>query len=250
MDMGEDRLFKEIADIMKRNSEFLNLNARQFCEEILELLNDPINFMEDLCNLFHITSEGQNLDRLRSLFVRDAMLVYLHNILFPSVFSLYINVLLGNFPAFLRDLRFMIESLAKCYVVDAKYPEKGVLEKMKLISKWRSERRIVRALDSELNTDSRATKLWHKLSEETHLSGYVKRVIENIEVVGMPPDWALTPAPWRELRGEDIDEILDPKRGFHIFLCEFREILSIAWKNYLSKLEIERKKRSKNEASI
>jgi len=241
MDMGKDRLFKEITDIMKRNSEFLNLNAKQFCEEILELLNDPVNFIEDLCKLFNITSEGRNLDRLRALFVRDAMLVYLHNILFPSVFSLYINVLLGNFPAFLRDLRFMIESLAKCYVVDVKCPEKDVFEKMKVISKWRSEHRIVRILDSELNTKSRATKLWHKLSEESHLSGYVKRIIENIEIVGVPPDWALTPAPWRELCGEDTDEILDPKRGFHIFLCEYREILNIAWKKYLSKLEIERK---------
>lgn len=236
--------FGEICEVMEKNYKFLMKHADRFLNELQCFINDPIECMEDILNVFGIKKETKNLSQLIHAAESQCMIFFVHNILFPTCQSAFINVLIGNLPGFCRDLRFLIESLAKCYWADKNYKDNHVFKKWELLSKGGvSEREFIQKLDQEFEIE-RAIKLWGKLSEEAHLKGYLRRVGGSLSVIGMPPTWALT-IPNEYWEG-DIDEIFTTLKGYHDFLCEFREILQIVWKKYITNLKETRTKLTKS----
>ncbi|MBS7635799.1 hypothetical protein KEJ37_00395 [Candidatus Bathyarchaeota archaeon] len=233
--MGEDTYILDIFSAMKKNLEFLKQNAERFYDEILELVNDPIKCLEDIADAFGIKVDKKDFNDVIRAAETDFMIFYIHNVLYPTTISAHINILIGNLPGFCRDLRFLIESLAKSYWADIKHAGKHLFEKWKIIdeSKMR-DHEFVKELDRELGM-KRATKLWGKLSEEIHFKGYIKRVEKSFSTIGMPPSWALT-IPCEYWEG-DMDEIFETFKGYHEFVCEFREIFQIIWKKYIEKLK-------------
>jgi hypothetical protein len=207
---------------MKENEEFLKRNAKHVLDETVELINDAID------RLWNLTKK----ENAKELAVRQAMAFQVLHVLMPTSYSILANLLLGNIPDCFRDLRFMIESLAKCYLADLKYPHQTFFEtKLKLLeaeTKRKDDRRIVtkrehdfiEEFDKTIGLKGASVKLWGRLSQEAHIKRYTERVVGHVIRKNIPPGFALViPMNYTE----DELEILE---NLYAFMCKYRKILS------------------------
>jgi len=232
--LHEFRYISNACRIMKTNMKFLKQKANQFYEELRVFLDMPVQCMNDIAKVFEIRCKPENIKNLSEAFKTQMMFHYVHEILYPTSNSALINVLIGDLPGFCRDLRFLLEALAKSYLTDIKHGKKHIREKMQLLNKEKKEHEWIKELDQEIG-EKRAMRLWGKLSEDIHFNKYVKRIEKSIDVLGIPPSWALL-IPCEFWEG-DVDEILSDVWSYHGYLCEFIEILNLIWKKYLNILK-------------
>lgn len=119
-------------------------------------------------------------------------------------------------------MRFILESLAKCYLADLRYPQETFFA------------RRLEALHREKGADGRGTKreyeflrefrgvlgggkaleLWSSLSKEGHAYGYMERVVSNIADRGNVPTYALV-IPMNYTAGDrgDLNELYEHTQG-------------------------------------
>ena len=157
-------------------------------DEIVELANDAIDYV----------SSYAKQDKGGKTYTEKTTHFYAYHVLMPSSNALLVNLLAGNLPACFRELRFLIETLAKCYLADLHHPDFSFFEK-RLYFLQHPEGRKKRVPETDLikefaeksGTGDRAIKLWKTLSEETHAKKFVERVVNNVTNYKNIPAYAL-----------------------------------------------------------
>ncbi len=203
-------LSSEITPILRKNEEFLRNQVEVVYREAIDFVNDAIDYYIEFFKQF------------REIAI-SATLHYIFFILMPISYSIFTNLLLGNIPACFRELRFLVESLAKCYLADLKFSNIPIFdERIKEVEKGKKEHEIVEEFEEAIGIkDKRCLKLWGKLSKDVHIKGYVERFVERIEKFEDIPSYSIIlPMEYSYDDIEDIEEV--GKR-----IKELREILRI-----------------------
>lgn len=175
-----ERFLSFVSATAKENTQFFDKNAKRIASEVVELVNDAIDSMI----LFAKQKSNE-------IYVRQSLAFYVNHILLPTTYSILISFLVGNVATCFRDIRFLIESLAKCYLADLKYSDQSIYQvKLELLRKERKKRnnRLVRKrehdfigeFDSELHLNRKCVKLWGRLSAEVHTWRYVERIVDHV----------------------------------------------------------------------
>jgi len=184
----KEPIIKVIFDAMKENMEFLEKKSEWIMKEATELSNDAIDCLASL------------LGKGTEFYKRNAIAFFIVHGFMPTSYGIFINLLAGNLPSCLRDLRFLTELLAKCYLADLKYPNETFFErKMDLLEQENNEKgekkrehEYIEEFECEVGfKNNECLKLWGKLSEEFHSRKYVKRFVNSIVEKGFPPSYSI-----------------------------------------------------------
>lgn len=171
---------KTIYEVVGTNEDFLLKNSKDVFDEIVELVNDAIDYAQSYAK--------RDKEQRKELHTESAMYFYVYNSLMPSSNALLVDLLTGNLPACFRELRFMIEMLAKCYLADQRYPQLTFFERRLYTlqhtedGKRRriSELKFVEDFSKEIQDDTSPIELWRSLSEESHARKFVERVVDSV----------------------------------------------------------------------
>jgi len=108
--MQRGAYYRVVNKIIKPQSKkFLKERASEVIREIVKLINDSIDYVVCWAELW-------KRDKEKAL--RSPMFFYINNVLFPFSYAMLVDLLVGNVPACYMELRFMLESLAKCYLAE------------------------------------------------------------------------------------------------------------------------------------
>lgn len=214
-----------IHPIMEENEAFLKSEAGIALTESTELVNDAIDYA-------YILGKKDNPEKLS---VERAFYFYVHHVLMPTSYSIAINLLVGNLPSCFRDLRFLIEFLAKAYLADARYAENeffrdrlDALHKEKTAGGKRHKRELdfVGEFDEIMNFGGKVIGQWRKFSNEVHASKYMERIVNNIvEKDNMPGHSLVFPVPYTK---KDLPELIELGKDIE----EFATILKSTFNHY------------------
>jgi len=218
-----EKYFDYIIGVMKENDEFLHKNSDETCNEVIELVNDAIDY---------VIHAVEKWGRDRYYYVERSMAFFLHHILMPFSYGIYVDLLAGNLPVCFMELRLAVESLAKCYLADLKFPgqtffqEKLELLEKELERKKLSTSKLMEELGNRLGED-KFIRLWGKLSRDwVHTKGIVDRTVGQIGEKSDVPPWALPlPMAYTENDLEAVDELC--KR-----ISQFRSLLVTTLEKY------------------
>ncbi len=188
--VGTDRVapsesyFHFVTATMGENEQFLREHAKATCDEVIELVNDAIDYVG-----FAVRKGPQD-------YVRYAMSLFLHHVLMPFSYGIYVDMVAGNIPVCYMQLRLMLESLVKCYLADFEHPDSGFSqERLELLQETmqrekRSISKLMKELGKRLGLDFVA--LWGKLSHDwVHTKGIMRRVVNHLITESGVPPWAL-----------------------------------------------------------
>lgn len=219
-----DNYFDYAMKIMKENENFLRSNAEETYGDVIDLINDAID----------LVGFAVERDKSREEYVKHPTVFFLHHILMPSSYAIQTNLLTGNLPVCFMQLRLMLESLAKCYLADLKYPDQRFFqEKLELLENEtkkknyevvsKREHDFIEEFDRELGLNKKSLKLWGKLSQDwIHTKGVVNRIVDRITEKSAAPSWTfIIPIKYAET---DLDTIEELGRG----LSQFRSLLKDA----------------------
>ena len=220
-----EAIVKVIYDTMKENMEFLEKRSEWIIKEAIELINDSINCVATLM-----------LTNKKARFIeRNATAFYILHGFMPTSYGIFINLLAGNLPSCFRDLRFLTELLAKCYLADLKYPNEKFFEsKLNLLEQEKNEKgekkreyEYIKEFEHKVGfKKNKCLKLWGKLSEEFHARKYVKRFVNSIIEEGIPPSYSII-LPMNYLE-HDIASL----KRLYSYIREYRKILRKTMTNY------------------
>lgn len=215
--------FHSVTVTMGENEQFLREHAKATCDEVIELVNDAIEYVG-----FAVTKGPPG-------YARYSMLFFLHHILMPFSYAIYVDMLAGNMPVCYMQLRLMLESLVKCYAADVEHNDSAFFyEKLELLEEdmqreKRSIAKLMKELGRRLGLDFVA--LWGKLSHDwVHTKGIMARVVNHLITESGVPPWALlTPMNYTE---DDLDSVDELRRR----ICEFRSLLTATMGKYQQEL--------------
>jgi len=201
--------------IMSKNEKFLLENFRDVMDEIVELVNDAIDYAAAYAK--------QDMDK--KSYGNKAIHFYAYHVLLPSSNAIFSMLLLGNVVVCFRELRFMLEMLAKCYLADSHYPDQLFFQdKLTELHNRNNGKRIseiafIEEFIGKVRIDENIASLWRALSEETHGRRFVNRVVENIVEKNNMPGYALTtPTPYNKEDTDDLDELNNYVKSFRNIL--------------------------------
>jgi len=228
-------LMDSIINDMKVNEEFMRDKAKSTFNEVLELINDGIDYLVYTAKKWKELGE-KSVDE----FVKRPIYFYINNILLPLSYAIYADLLIANLPACFMELRLMLDSLAKCYMAEKYTDEKSFFEvRIMVIEDFMKKRgistsKLMKDFGQDIGLKNKPQKLWCKISENwAHTRGFVKTIIDYLIKEGMPPPYALIiPCSYSESDLTSIKQL-----GNNI--SEFKKILKIS----LSKLTIQKDKK-------
>ena len=193
--------FEHDIQVMRGNEDFLRSNAKETYDEVIELINDAIDYVD-----LAIRKRDSVED-----YVRESLSFFLHHILMPFSYAIYLDLMAGNIPACFMQLRFMLESLAKCSLADLRYPDENFFQsKLEMLQEEDlSTSKILRELGTELGLGSSFVALWGKLSDDwIHTRGIIDRITNQIIERSDVPAWALViPMNYADSDLDTIDEL-------------------------------------------
>lgn len=223
--LPEDSKYSDfINNVMRENDDFLIKYAKETNDEVSELINDSIDYMQ-----FFVKKGEEN-------WAKSTMAFFTIHMLMPLSYAIYVDLLAGNIPVCFMELRLMLESLVKCYLADLKYPDSTFFqEKLELLkkekksndkTKRKGDSDFMKEFDKELGFNKCAIKLWGKLSEDwVHTKGFMDKVVYQVAEKSNVPPWGLViPCNFVKADLEDIEEL-------HKRISQFRNLLKIAMKN-------------------
>jgi len=203
---SDSELLDSFLNIMKDNQRFLHENAKDTYVEVMKLVDDTIDYV----------MKTVKDSKWKEKYVKFSMLNFIHHILMPLSYAIYMDFLSANMVACFFELRLMLESLVKSYWADLKYPEqtffqekmRSLEEEGKSVSKWMKE------------SGENFASLWGKLSQRwVHTKGIVDRIVNEIAQKSEIPAWALAvPMIYTEA---DIDTIVELRER----ISQFRVLL-------------------------
>lgn len=218
------RHFDYITSVMKENETFLIRKAEKTYDEVVSLINDAIDYIG-----FSVKGE-----KSKENYLGYSRVFFIHHILMPSSYAIQTDLLTGNLPVCFMQLRLMLESLAKCYLADLRYPDqRSFQEKLDLLEKEtkkkngkvvsKREHDFMEEFDRELGLNKRSIKLRGKLSRGwIHTEGVVDRIVDRITERSAAPSWTfIIPIKYAETDLDTIEEL--GKR-----ISQFRSLLKDA----------------------
>lgn len=227
MPQGIESFFSLVSKTAKENEGFFNENAKYVVSEVVDLVNDAID-----CMILFTKQENPN-----EIYVKQSLAFYVYHVLMPASYSILTNFSLGNVPSCFRELRFMIESLAKCYLADLKYPHQSFFQaKLELLQKERRNEKDTRKrehdfmeeFDRKLGLNRKSVKLWGRLSQEVHTKRYVERVVDHVIEKSDIPAYVLV-IPMSYTKG-DLEDLQD----LYNCICDYRKTLNTTMERYKS----------------
>lgn len=207
-----------VFEVMRRNEGFLRQNANEAYDELLELMNDAIDYLGFFGTGSEIVEE----------IVGRSVGFFVYHALMPLSTGMHLNLLAGNIPGCFIQLRSMLETLVKCYVADSLSPELPFFQE-RLDSLERSLRqektsvsKLMKELGQKLEVGDEFVALWGKLSEDwVHTRGYADRLVHEVVENSNVPPWALTiPMYYVEGDSNSLDELRHR-------ISQFRALLTI-----------------------
>jgi len=201
-----NKLLKYIFKILEENERFLHEEAKGVLEEVVDLTNDSIDYLRYI---------NQNK------YLSQATTFFLAHVLMPQSYALYIDLLTGNLPVCFIELRILVESLAKSYYADLKYPNESFFgdKFLKLENDLKSQNltitKVVAKVEKEFGFNGELSYLWKDISRSwVHSEGLSKRVIENICEREVPPWGLIIPMTYKET---DLQELFELQKDLVIF---------------------------------
>ena len=195
-----------LAAVLKHNDKFLHENSKNTYDEVIELIMDAIDYVKFLAE-----SEEWKKD-----YVRFSMVNFVHHILMPFSYAIYLDFLAANLVACFMELRFMLESLVRCYWADVRYSEQTFFQdKLALLEKdFPRTYRLMKKSGKDFVT------LWGKLSKQwVHTKGVVDRMVDEILEKSDVPAWALAvPMEYTETDIDILAELAKRISRFRVLL--------------------------------
>ena len=170
------------------NEKFLHDKSSEVLREVIELINDSIDYM---CFYAECWTKRKNEALTHPLFF------YVNLVLVPFSYAILCDLLVGNLPACFMELRFMLESLAKCHT--AELPSEEVFFETKILS-----------LEQKLE------------KEKVSLSKLMKYFGEIIGIGSEPPYSLILPSSYTD---DDLQILHELAKQVSMF----RTILKAAW---------------------
>lgn len=224
MNQENRKYLDTITEVMKENENFLKENAKEVLHELIFFLSN------DVIESVRFAAEVKDYNHW-------AMHSFIICILQPFSYALYVDLLAGNLPVCFFELRFLLESLAKHYLADARYPShlffEQKLEFLEIdLKKTKSSiTEMMRELDKVLMIEFLPSSLWQEISEKwIHTRGLAKKITNYIvERQSLPPWGLIIPGPYTR---DDLPEIYELKEK----ILKFKQICNEAvksWKSFL-----------------
>jgi len=209
----------QIFKIMQENEEFIRNNAKAVYDEVIGLINDAIDEV-----IFAVEKPKRERD-----YIERSMAFFIYHVLVPFSYAIYLDLLAGNVPACFMELRFMLESLAKCYMADLRYPEVQFFQmRLELLERERlSISRVMEKLGEELGVANGFVALWGKLSQDwVHMKGFTDKLVGYVSEKSDMPPWALViPMNYTEKDLDILEELRDR-------ISQFRNLLRTSMEKY------------------
>lgn len=209
----------DIAEQLRENEAFLEMKAKETYSEAIDLIMDAIDYS------FVAVKRGV------PHMVESSISFFLNHILMPLSYAVYLDLLAGNLLSCFMQIRFMLESLARCYIADIKFDTLDFFqEKLYAVEVDKlNDSKLMKILDNYLGLDKLALELWGKLSEQwvhPRAYGFVDRVLNGMAEIGSIPPWALIiPTNYSDSDLIDLGEV-------HKRISQFRVILNAAMNKY------------------
>jgi len=152
--------FAHIVEVMQENEKFVRRNAKGAYEEVIELINDAIDEV----------GLAVKRPQWEKDYLENSMTFFTYHILMPFSYAIYLDLLAGNVPACFMELRLILESLAKCYLGDSRYPEATFYQtRLELLEQEMEQRKLstskaMKELGEKLGATNGFVALWGKLS--------------------------------------------------------------------------------------
>ncbi len=215
--------FAHIVGVMQENEEFLRKNATSTYEETVALINDAID---------NVGLAVGRPEREKD-YLERSVVFFIYHVLMPFSYALYLDLLAGNVPACFMELRLMLESLAKCYIADAKYSERAFFqERLELLEQEMEQARVstsklMKELGMKLGATSDFVSLWGKLSKDwLHTKGFADKLVGHVIEESNMPSWALViPTNYTESDMSMVEEL-------HNRISQFRHLLATTMEKY------------------
>jgi hypothetical protein len=219
---ASEELLAHIFGVMRENEAFLHNNAEEACDAVIGLVNGAI----DQAGLS--AEQAKNSERPAEL----AIAFFVHHALMPFSYAIYIDLVAGNLPACFMQLRLILETMAECYLADAKYEGTPFFyDRIKSLDRenlrpWR----IISKAGRSIGHEEKYRSLWGKLSTDwLHPKGIADRVINHLAGTSEMPTWSLTIP--MNYKNEDLAGIDHLGRR----ISQFRDLLAITMGMYWSK---------------
>lgn len=204
-------------EVMNKNEDFLFENYKDIVDEIVELANDAIDYV----------SSYAKQDKGDKAYAEKAIHFYAYHVLMPSSNALLVSLLSGNLPACFRELRFLVETLAKCYLADLYHSEFSFFEKRLYFLQHPEDKKkrvpetdLIKEFAEKSGNGEKVVNLWRTLSEETHTKKFTERVVDNVMNHKNVPAYALViPMVFRDGDLHDIQDLNN-------YIVSFGEILN------------------------
>jgi hypothetical protein len=187
-DSAAAEYFAHIVEVMRENEKFIRQNAKGTYEEVVELINDAIDEV----------GLAVNRPEREKGYLEHSMTFFTYHVLMPFSYAIYLDLLAGNVPASFMVLRLMLESLAKCYLADSRYPEvtffQARLERLEQEMEQTkvSTSKAMRELGEKLGAANDFVDLWRKLSQDwVHTKGFTDKLVSHVTEKSDMPPWAL-----------------------------------------------------------
>ena len=195
-----EEFLRSIGESLKKNQKFLYRHARGTYEEVVELINDAIDWV-------------RLVDKEK--YAGRAMSFFLFHVFMPQAYALHVDLLSGNLPICFTELRLMVELLAKSFYADLTYSgDLSFQEKFKkleavLKKQRRSITDVVRLADKCAGGGGEFVALWKQLSNTwVHAGGLVNRVIHYVTNHADVPPWGLVlPMHYTESDLPELEEL-------------------------------------------
>jgi hypothetical protein len=211
-----------IANVARENESFLNRKAKESFEEVVELVNDAIDYVTFFIERKKVEESATH-----------PMIFFAFNILMPFSYGILTDLLIGNLPACFYELRIMLESIAKCYIAELHQEETLFFEdKLLSLEKVLEERgistsKLLGEFGEMVELGDEPLKLWGKISRNwVHTIGIVSNIVKQVIEKSEPPTYALAlPMKYSEVDLTTIEE-------FGKQISSFRKILKTTMDKY------------------
>lgn len=180
--------FAHIVEVMRENEKFIRQNAKGTYEEIVDLINDAIDEV-----VLAVNRPEREKD-----YLEHSMAFFTYHVLMPFSYAIYLDLLAGNVPASFMVLRLMLESLAKCYLADSRYPEETFFQarlerlEQEMEQTKLSTSKAMRELGEKVGAANGFVALWGRLSQDwVHTKGFADKLVSHVTEESDMPPWAL-----------------------------------------------------------
>jgi hypothetical protein len=218
--MKSNDYLRHVTKVIRQNETFIRRNAAETSGEIVELVNDAIDYAQNSAR--KVEWEKEYLESPLAFFQFHVLMLFSN--------AIYLDMITGNIPACYMQLRLLVESLAKCCYATIKYPDEYFfLHKLEEIdSEKGTTTKFLKKMDRILDFEKGYADLWRKCSNEwIHTRGFSQKVVKHISEKSDVSPWALIiPMIYTKSDLECINEL-------ETHISEFRNLL----KNTMAKLQ-------------